>query len=52
MDYLKQGGSVLLCPWHQQFFSVHRYSQNFRAFNPCVMISQSSDGEIVAGVLK
>jgi lysophospholipid acyltransferase (LPLAT)-like uncharacterized protein len=49
-DYLKNGGSVLLCTWHQQFFSAIRYFQNYKVFNPLIMISQSSDGKIVAGV--
>ena len=52
MDYLKNGGAVLLCTWHQQFFSIIRHFQNYKVFNPCIMISQSSDGEIVAGVAK
>jgi len=50
MDYLDNGGSVLLCIWHQQFFSAIRHFQNYKVFNPSIMISQSSDGEIVAGV--
>ena len=50
MDYLENGGSVLLCTWHQQFFSAIRHFQNYKVFNPSIMISQSSDGEIVAGV--
>ena len=49
MAYLKNGGAVLLCAWHQQFFSAIRHFQNYRIFNPAIMISQSSDGEIVAG---
>ena len=52
MDYLKNGGTVLLCTWHQQFFSAIRHFQNYKVFNPIIMISQSSDGEIVAGVAK
>jgi len=52
MDYLANGGAVLLCAWHQQFFSAIRYFQNYRIFNPAIMISQSKDGEIVAGVAK
>jgi hypothetical protein len=52
MDYLENGGSVLLCTWHQQFFSVIRHFQNYKVFNPSIMISQSSDGEIAAGVAK
>ncbi len=50
IDYLENGGSVLLCIWHQQFFSAIRHFQNYKVFNPIIMISQSSDGEIVAGV--
>jgi lysophospholipid acyltransferase (LPLAT)-like uncharacterized protein len=50
IDYLENGGSVLLCIWHQQFFSAIRHFQNYKIFNPSIMISQSSDGEIVAGV--
>ncbi|MFC1535310.1 lysophospholipid acyltransferase family protein [Thermodesulfobacteriota bacterium] len=52
MDYLKNGGSVLLCTWHQQFFSAIRHFQNYKVFNPSIMISQSKDGKIVAGVAK
>ncbi|RLB84740.1 MAG: hypothetical protein DRH24_04095 [Deltaproteobacteria bacterium] len=50
MDYLENGGSVLLCTWHQQFFSAIRHFQNYKVFNPVIMISQSNDGAIVAGV--
>jgi lysophospholipid acyltransferase (LPLAT)-like uncharacterized protein len=52
MDYLKNGGVVLLCAWHQQFFSAIRHFQNYKVFNPSIMISQSKDGEIIAGVAK
>ena len=52
MDYLKNDGVVLLCTWHQQFFSAIRHFQNYKVFNPIIMISQSSDGKIVAGVAK
>lgn len=52
LDYLKGGGVVLLCTWHQQFFSAIRYFQKYKIFKPSIMISQSSDGEIIAGVAK
>jgi lysophospholipid acyltransferase (LPLAT)-like uncharacterized protein len=52
LDYFKGGGVVLLCAWHQQFFSAIRYFQKYKIFKPCIMISQSSDGEVVAGVAK
>ena len=52
MDYLKNGKAVLICAWHQQFFSFIRHFPNYKIFNPSVMISQSKDGEIAAGVVK
>ena len=52
MDYLKNGGTVLFCVWHQQFFSGIRHFQNYKKFNPSIMISRSKDGEIVAGIAK
>lgn len=50
MEYLKGGGKVLLCTWHQQFFSAIRHFKTYRAFRPSLMISKSFDGEIIAGV--
>jgi hypothetical protein len=34
MDCLKQGGNVLLCTWHQQFFGAIRYFKNYEAYTP------------------
>jgi lysophospholipid acyltransferase (LPLAT)-like uncharacterized protein len=50
IDHIQAGGRVLLCTWHQHFFSFIRYFRNYRKFGPSLMISQSSDGEIIAGV--
>jgi len=50
MDYFRNGGRVLLCTWHQHFFAAIRHFQNYRDFKPTLMISKSSDGEIIAGV--
>jgi lysophospholipid acyltransferase (LPLAT)-like uncharacterized protein len=50
LDYLEGGGKVLLCGWHQQFFSAIRYFEKYRPYRPSIMISQSQDGELVAGV--
>jgi lysophospholipid acyltransferase (LPLAT)-like uncharacterized protein len=50
MDYIRNGGVVLLCAWHQQFFSAIRHFKNYKIFNPGIMISQSTDGEIVAKI--
>jgi lysophospholipid acyltransferase (LPLAT)-like uncharacterized protein len=50
MDYRRNGGAVLLCTWHQQFFSAILPFKNYKTFNPNIMISQSRDGEIVAKI--
>jgi lysophospholipid acyltransferase (LPLAT)-like uncharacterized protein len=50
MDHLRNGGRVILCAWHQQFFGAIRHFQNYREFKPGLMISKSKDGEIIAGV--
>lgn len=50
LGYLEQGGRVLLCAWHQQFFSAIRYFKKYGKYHPCLMISKSLDGEIVAGI--
>lgn len=50
LSHLRKGGSVLLCTWHQQFFSAIRHFQNYAGFNPSIMISRSNDGAIIAGV--
>jgi lysophospholipid acyltransferase (LPLAT)-like uncharacterized protein len=50
MEYIRNGGVVLHCAWHQQFFSAIRPFRNYKTFNPGIMISQSKDGEIVAKI--
>jgi len=50
MHYLQNGGRVLLCTWHQQFFAAIRHFQAYRAYHPALMISKSADGEMIAGV--
>lgn len=50
MKHLTNGNPVLLCTWHQQFFSAIRHFQRYGKFQPSLMISQSRDGQIVAGV--
>lgn len=51
-DYLEQGGRVILCSWHQQFFSFIRPFRRYRAYRPGLMISRSADGNIIAGIAK
>ncbi len=50
LDYYRNGGSVLLCCWHQQFFSAIRLFRKYRDYDPSLMISKSQDGDIIAGV--
>ncbi|MFH2092927.1 MAG: lysophospholipid acyltransferase family protein [Pseudomonadota bacterium] len=47
---LGKGKPVLLCAWHQQFFSAIRHFRTYSKFNPGLMISQSRDGDLIAGV--
>ncbi|MBN1472402.1 MAG: lysophospholipid acyltransferase family protein [Syntrophaceae bacterium] len=50
MTYMQNGGRILLCCWHQQFFSAIRYFKNYAVYNPALMISKSKDGEIIAKI--
>jgi lysophospholipid acyltransferase (LPLAT)-like uncharacterized protein len=50
LDYMEKGGRVLICAWHQQFFSAIRYFKKYEKYHPSLMISKSLDGEIIAGV--
>jgi len=50
MDYLQKGGRVLLCCWHQQFFSAIRHFKSYAPYHPALMISKSKDGEIIASI--
>jgi lysophospholipid acyltransferase (LPLAT)-like uncharacterized protein len=50
LDHLQNGGRVLLCCWHQQFFSAIRHFKTYAAYHPALMISQSKDGDIIARI--
>ena len=52
LNYLNEGGKILLCVWHQQFFATIRYFDSYRVYRPSIMISQSQDGELIAGIAK
>ena len=47
---IRDGGKVLLCTYHQQFFSAINYFRQYAPHHPAIMISQSKDGEIISGV--
>lgn len=42
--------SVILCCFHQQFFTAIHWVKRYEKFNPAIMISKSKDGDIVAGM--
>ena len=50
MAYLRGGGKVLLCTWHQQFFAAIQHFKSYESFKPSLMISKSQDGEIIARI--
>jgi len=47
---LKQGKTIILCSWHQQFFSAIPYGRNYSKYNGALMISKSKDGDLIARV--
>lgn len=49
---LDSGGVVILACWHQQFFAAIRHFQNYKERKPCIMISPSQDGSIIADVAR
>jgi lysophospholipid acyltransferase (LPLAT)-like uncharacterized protein len=50
LNYLEQGGRILICCWHQQFFVGVRVFSRYRKYRPPLMSSRSLDGQIAAGV--
>jgi lysophospholipid acyltransferase (LPLAT)-like uncharacterized protein len=51
-DHLAGGGRILLAGWHQQFFAAIRHFKIYTDLNPNLMISRSTDGELIAGVAR
>jgi lysophospholipid acyltransferase (LPLAT)-like uncharacterized protein len=52
LHHLRNGGKVILCVWHQQFFSAIRHFKSYESFHPSLMISKSNDGDIIARIAK
>lgn len=50
IEYLQNGGKILVCAWHQQFFSAVRYFKKYEIYHPALMISQSKDGDVIARI--
>src|SRR5512136_1044800 len=49
-DHIAKGGAVVFACWHQRFFSGFFVPRIF-GMNPCIMISQSRDGDVVSDVV-
>jgi lysophospholipid acyltransferase (LPLAT)-like uncharacterized protein len=50
LNYLEEGGRILICGWHQQFFVGFRVFNKYRKYRPPLISSRSLDGQIAAGV--
>ena len=48
--HIAKGGTVVFACWHQRFFSGF-FAPRIFGMNPCIMISQSRDGDIVSDVV-
>lgn len=49
--HLEGGGRVVFCCWHQRLFVGFCYPRLYQ-LSPCLMISQSRDGDIIADMAK
>jgi lysophospholipid acyltransferase (LPLAT)-like uncharacterized protein len=52
LEHVKNDGRVIAALWHQRFLPTLAYVTKFRKFNPCVMISRSEDGDLIAPIAK
>jgi len=50
LQYLKSGQKMIVAIWHQRIIPVVGYARKFSVYAPSAMISQSRDGDIIAGV--
>lgn len=51
LQYLKSGQKMIVAIWHQRIIPVVDYARRFSVYAPSAMISQSRDGDIIAGVV-
>ena len=49
-NHIAGGGTIVFACWHQRFFSGFFVPRIF-GMNPCIMISQSRDGDVVSDVV-
>jgi lysophospholipid acyltransferase (LPLAT)-like uncharacterized protein len=50
MRHLEQGGRVVLAVFHGSFLPAICHFRGYAELSPCLMISRSADGELIAGV--
>jgi len=50
-EHFLKYGRMIAAVWHQRFLPALGYVTKFRSFKPIVMISQSSDGELIASLV-
>lgn len=50
-EHIKNNGRVLVYTWHQRFFGGFYLPKEFNE-SPCIMISQSRDGDFIADVVQ
>jgi lysophospholipid acyltransferase (LPLAT)-like uncharacterized protein len=51
IEYLENEGRLIIACWHQRFFGGFYFPGAFQKF-PCIMISQSRDGDFIADVVR
>ncbi len=52
LDHVRKGGGGIVALWHQRILLVLRYAERFGHLRPAVMISQSRDGDLIAGLVR
>jgi lysophospholipid acyltransferase (LPLAT)-like uncharacterized protein len=50
LQHVEQGGRVLICAWHQQFFIGARLFAMYRKYKTSIMSSRSLDGDIASRI--
>lgn len=50
-EYLNNGGRVIIASWHQRFFGGFFLPKIFKQ-SPCIMISQSRDGDFISSIVE
>jgi len=51
-QYLKQGGRVLICLWHQQLLLSIIFFPKYKEYRPSVMTSKSRDGDVSTRIVE